>query len=226
VERYSQGAEHASVSRAARRSRAFRARLERRRRRWVLLATGAAIVLALGFEFAVASFGGISVAEAAVSQAKSLVDLLDQRSPGARTAGELTKTKGKRIALGDREWAPTAAVPKNLAAVLAPPTPEVASVDVGVPIAALGPIVPPPPGEILLPPPGGGVIVTPPGGGAVVPPGGGDTPPGGGDNPPPGPPNSPPPPAVPEPGTWMTMILGFGLVGWMLRRNRPALARV
>jgi hypothetical protein len=25
---------------------------------------------------------------------------------------------------------------------------------------------------------------------------------------------------VPEPGTWMTMILGFGLTGWALRRRR------
>jgi hypothetical protein len=30
-------------------------------------------------------------------------------------------------------------------------------------------------------------------------------------------------PAVPEPGTWMMMISGFYLVGWQLRRRRPAL---
>lgn len=28
-------------------------------------------------------------------------------------------------------------------------------------------------------------------------------------------------PPVPEPGTWLTMLLGFGLVGGMMRRRRP-----
>ena len=47
---------------------------------------------------------------------------------------------------------------------------------------------------------------------------------GGGPNPPPPPPEveppPPPPPAVPEPGTWATMLLGFGLTGWAMRRRR------
>jgi hypothetical protein len=25
---------------------------------------------------------------------------------------------------------------------------------------------------------------------------------------------------VPEPGTWATMLLGFGLTGWLMRRRR------
>jgi hypothetical protein len=25
---------------------------------------------------------------------------------------------------------------------------------------------------------------------------------------------------VPEPGTWMTMLLGFAAIGWTLRRNK------
>jgi hypothetical protein len=29
-------------------------------------------------------------------------------------------------------------------------------------------------------------------------------------------------PAVPEPGTWVMMILGFGFVGWRLRRAKAA----
>jgi hypothetical protein len=29
-------------------------------------------------------------------------------------------------------------------------------------------------------------------------------------------------PAVPEPGTWAMMILGFGFVGWRLRRAKAA----
>ena len=39
---------------------------------------------------------------------------------------------------------------------------------------------------------------------------------------------APPPPSVPEPGTWLMMILGFGLVGGVMRREKrngaPALA--
>ena len=162
----------------------------------------------------------MSIAEAATNQATSLMAMLDQRSPGERTAGELTKTKRERV-LADRQ---ARAVPKNLAEVLAPPAPVLAAVDVQAPVAELPQLAPPPPGVFLLPPPGGGVIVPPPGGGVVVPPGGSDTPPGGGgDNPPPPPPDTPPgPPPLPEPGTWMTMILGFGLIGWTLRRNRLA----
>lgn len=30
---------------------------------------------------------------------------------------------------------------------------------------------------------------------------------------------------VPEPGTWMTLILGFGVVGWALRRRRGAFGK-
>ena len=30
-----------------------------------------------------------------------------------------------------------------------------------------------------------------------------------------------PPPAVPEPQTWAMMLLGFGLIGWQIRRGRP-----
>ena len=179
------------------------------------------------FEFSVASFGGMSMAEAASTQAKSLAELLDQRSPGTRTAGVLTKTKLDRSVLADRQTVSKPVVPKNLAEVLAPPVSALAPIDLDVPVAELAPVSPPPLGAILLPPPGGGVFVPPPGGGVVTPPGGGGTPPGGGGTPPggggtpPGPPDTPPgPPPVPEPGTWMTMILGFGMIGWSLRRGR------
>ena len=32
-------------------------------------------------------------------------------------------------------------------------------------------------------------------------------------------------PALPEPATWALMILGFGAVGWQMRRRRPVLAQ-
>src|SRR5438093_13127242 len=90
------------IRRAIHRAREVRARRERKRRRSVLLATGAAAAALIGFEFSVTSFGGMNIAEAATNQAKSLLALLDQRSPGERTAGELTKTNSTR-ALADRE---------------------------------------------------------------------------------------------------------------------------
>jgi hypothetical protein len=164
--------------------------------------------------FSLASFGGADLAEAAVSRAKSLMDLLDQRSPGARTEAELTKTKRVKEALAERE---AAVVPKNLAEVLAAPVPALAPVDVDMAAPVTELASPLPPGIILSPPPS--VIVPPPGGGVIPPPGGGDHPP---PPPPPSPPPPPPPPPLPEPGTWMTMILGFGLIGWVLRRDRGA----
>jgi hypothetical protein len=62
---------------------------------------------------------------------------------------------------------------------------------------------------------GGGIVFGSSGGG-----GGGSF----GNSPPPetSPVNSPPPPAisaVPEPGTWLMMLLGFGLIGYSLRRQ-------
>jgi hypothetical protein len=190
--------------------------MERRRRRSLVAVTALSLTVAVGMVSSLASLGGADLAEAAVNRAKSLVDLLDQRSPGARTEGELTKTKHAKEALADRE---PRIVPKNLAEVLAPPVPALVPVDIdAAPITELASTLPP--GIILVPPTGG--IATPPGGGVIIPPGGaGKTPPPG---PPSGPPNTPPPgpPPLPEPGTWMTMILGFGLVGWLLRRDRAA----
>jgi hypothetical protein len=188
------------------------------------------IAVALGMTFSLASFTGTDLADAAVSRAKSLMGLMDQRSPGARTEGELTKTKHAGEALADRE----PVLPKNLAEVLSPPQSMLVPVDIDAQAPAMeldsaippGLIVPPafPPGGSIVTPPGGG-IVTPPGGGIVTPPG------GGGDTPPPGPPDTPPdtppgPPPLPEPGTWMTMLMGFGLVGWALRRDKAAATRL
>ena len=70
--------------------------------------------------------------------------------------------------------------------------------------------------------PGGGGVVggvpTPPGGGGVV------TPPPATTVPPPvTPPAITPVPAVPEPATWAMMLIGFGLVGGLLRRRSSPL---
>lgn len=167
----------------------------------------------------VASLTGTDLAGAAAVRATNLMDLIDQRSPGVRTEGQLTKMR--RMAPAPlEEFAPPAALPTELAQALSPPSPVELAVDIkATPAPTL--FAPPLPGGIFMAHPGGGG--GPPGGG------GGGGPPGGGGGSPPG---SPPivvpqgPGAVPEPGTWMTMLLGFGLMGWTIRRQRalPATA--
>jgi hypothetical protein len=83
---------------------------------------------------------------------------------------------------------------------------------------------------VFIPFPGGGIFFPGgggPGGGGGGPGGGGGGPGGGGGGPPPPPPPPPPPTptpfsAVPEPGTWAMMLLGFGMIGLTLRRRRAA----
>jgi hypothetical protein len=65
---------------------------------------------------------------------------------------------------------------------------------------------------------GGGLIFAPPGGGG----GGGSI-----GNPPPDAPTGTPPATspvspVPEPGTWLMMLLGFGFIGFSMRRHRES----
>ena len=194
--------------------------LRRRRRRAVqrqrsrrILGGAAALAFALASALGVASFTGTDLAGAAAPRAQSLMELLDKRSPGQRTEGQLTKTKSHQRMLADRLPAPAVHAPVELAQMLAPP-PGLVPVNVGVPPAELEFLAPPqPPGAIFFSPPGGG----PPRGGG---------PPGGccGPGTPPGSPKTPATPALPEPDTWMTMLAGFGLIGWVLRRHKPQLA--
>lgn len=192
-----------------------RSMVERRRRNRRLLAAAAALVFAAGTATTVASFTGTDLAGAAEARARSLVDLIGQRSPGARTEAQLTKTKHRAVA--ERDPAPADAhVPANLAEVIAPPVPDIVPVDLAPPLQL----------TFLEMPPVPGLPMPPPGGGGGVPPGGG----GGGccggppNSPPETPPNTPPPPPLPEPGTWLTMLLGFGFVGWGMRRNHQVTA--
>lgn len=178
----------------------------------LLLATAAAMSLA--------TVGRTALAGAAVERAKDLLELIEQRSPGQRTQGQLVKTK-HRLAPHERAlpkvrqdvpWVPIEQPPLALIDIVsAPPV-----VPVGLDkIATVEEIVPP--GSSSGPP----VVGGPPGGpGLVVPPG------SPGQSPPSSPPivSSPPPvPPVPEPATWMTMLLGFAAIGWRLRgRRAPA----
>lgn len=161
---------------------------------------------------------GSDMLHAAVAQARSLSDLIGQRSPGERTAAELTKTRHAR-ALAKMHARPRGiakTAPTEFATILLPPPSEV-SLDVAPPLPMAALMMPPAVAGLgSLPSGGGGVMVSSPGGGGgIVPPGTDSLP------------SEPREPvslsAVPEPGTWALMLLGFGLIGWRARRTRSAL---
>lgn len=164
---------------------------------------------------------------------EKVMALLDARSPGERTEGKLAQSKvslkklaenvgqPKERALGKiiNPEKPTMA---DLAKVVAPPA---QTVEVAPPVGpvALADVIPAPaqttPGGV------GGVTGTPLllGGGGVG--GGGGSPGGGGGDVP-----TQPPPAVvqspvPEPSTWMLLLLGFGVIGSAARRERRSTAQ-
>ena len=208
-----------NVARAIRRSRAVRAARKSRMRKRIIAAACASLVLGGGLSFSLSGLTAADVAYASVQKAKSLAEMLSQRSPGERTEGQLTKTKRARALSRHRIPMPPLPVPPSaidLAKILLPPAGELP-----VDIAAIPPLQ-------VLPPPSLASIIVPPGGGStpiVTPPGGttpGGTPPGGGNPPLISPPTTPELiPAVPEPGTWAMMLLGFGFIGWRVRRDKP-----
>ena len=221
-----------NIRAAIERSRRARDAFARRRRR-AAIAAGLCIAASVPASLALIGVTGSDVVQAAETGARSLADLMSQRSPGARTAAELTKTKRTRHALAKLRHpaAPPAPATEELAKVLLPPAQQL-PVDLGPPMALLQ--APTPPFEAIAGPPAGGIIGSPggvpsgspggvPGGspGACCgsPGGPGGSPPGGG---PPIVPTPQVPSAVPEPGTWATMLLGFGLLGWRVRRGHKA----
>ena len=211
------------IAGAIRRSRDIRAAMRSRRRHGIAITVGIAAALIGAGVFSVGGLNGSDVVQAAVSQAKSLAELLDQRSPGKRTQGELTKTKHarvlakRRMAAAPKVHQPPAAPQKvnmpDIAQLLASP-PPLAPVSLAQPLPLTEISSPPPLAAIIAPPPGGGGVVSPPGSG------------GGPVTFPTELPREPvtPPSAVPEPATWAMMLLGFGLIGWRVRtvRRRPS----
>lgn len=201
------------IARAIRRSRRTRAALVARRRRSAAIAALLAVSLAGAGTWSIGVLTGADMVEAAVTQAKSLADLLGQRSPGERTEALLTKTRHAKP-LARQHAAP----PLRKQPALAP---KVSMTDIARLLQSPPPPLPVAPSELgtlsppiaMAPPPTLGGIITPPGSGS---------PPGGGS-----PPVSYPTPlpkiivpsAVPEPGTWATMLLGFALIGWRVRRR-------
>jgi len=201
-----------------------------RRRRQMLLSGAIALTAVVGAPLSVASYLGVESQIPGIEAAKSFMAMISERSPGDRTKAELTRTNHraaaapKQRALGKITPPPP---PKEFVEAIAPPPPKITE---GVPLAAapttLGPllIAPSTPGGIVIPPsaptPGGTGGTSPPGVGEPTSPGVEEPtpttqpPPPGGDEPP------PMPPVVPEPGTWATMLLGFGLTGLIIRRRR------
>lgn len=152
--------------------------------------------------------------------------VLDARSPGARRYGWLLDSKANLRDTGPVGRSPTERV---LSSVRHRPVPVVGP---AVPQLATSPVVPlgdPVDGALAegapvagLDNPGGapgpsGFVGTPGGGGGVLPGPGGNSGGGGGDGSTPITPVSP----VPEPHGWALMILGFALLGAVLRRRGP-----
>jgi hypothetical protein len=174
-----------------------------RRTRRIVVASGV-LALLLVAPLSVDRFGAVDLAQAAVQRAKSFLQLIQQRSPGARTRGLLANTKHKKVVLHQRALPKVRmALPKMPPVTNEPPlidivVPPVPVVPAGFELASLPPFsAPSPPANPLIPPRG-----------LIVPPS--ETPPT---------PPIIPPPAVPEPETWATMLLGLGLIGWSLRRR-------
>lgn len=200
-----------------RRSRPRSAARIRRRRLGALVSGMLGFALLVGLPISYASYNGSEMVVPGSEVARSFMALMKDRSPGERTAAELRKTKRayaqapkpRQRALGKVR---NPAVPDEFIAALSPPPPPVlAEVLPKAPIGA--PAIP----GIIGPP---GLSVSPPGGGIFVPPGGGGSSPPGGGTPPGQPPEQPPVPAVPEPSTWAMLLIGFGMTGWAMRRQR------
>ena len=181
-----------------------------RRRRRLALAAGFAAATAVLLSLSLVGVTGNDVVRAAVSGSNSLSELFGKRSPGERTAAELTKTR--------RAMRPTASVAPPDRRSTEPPEIRRPGLDR---IAQV--IVAPPPSLEIAPPPKQASIDAPTIAQLI-----GFTPeiintsPSGGSSSFPA--SEPhhriaPVAPVPEPATWATMLLGFALLGWRIRRR-------
>jgi hypothetical protein len=155
-----------------------------------------------------------------IGNVPDVLSMLHKRSPQERPDGALVATKSPvsaklpvAVTTAAAPKVPDATAPAAKPAVvqyvvpetpLAMPAAVVPAVATALPLAA-APAAAAAGGGLFIPPlviPGGGgggttTLVTPPSGG-----------------------NPTPVPGVPEPGTWAMMIIGFGMLGGLLRRRR------
>jgi hypothetical protein len=203
------GFDKPDIARAIRRATQARLAMRKRRRRALAAVIGLPLSAVIGFGMWTASASGVDVAQVAARHAADLVDLLNQRSPGARTAAQLTKTKRLTEALNTKgPPAPSRSIlakPPSLADLLAAP------VDISLPqiSESFAPLEQSPLPAISIALSGGDAGSSP-----LFPPGTEST-----ASVPPGESKIPivDTPAVPEPQSWALMLLGFALVGWKVR---------
>lgn len=183
-------------------------------RRLGLLAA-AILILGIASGTSFITFGGTDIADAAIARVKSVLELINQRSPGRRLHAHLIKTKHRhKIAFRPHERAlpkirpelpfpPFDNAPALVDLVAVPPQ----SLPVAFNDVPLGPF-----GQRF---PQGSFQPSPPT--LIVPPG---------QSPPSSPRTvTPPVPAVPEPGSWILMMIGFALTAVRVRR-RPGSERL
>jgi len=148
-----------------------------------------------------------AVVASAASEVRDLADMLGQRSPGTRTEAQLNKHARTAAKIRPKPRSTTPDEPSTTALIdlLMPPVEPVTIASNGVP-----PVIAPPTtlNQILDSIPGGGTF-TPPGGGGTT-------------HLPTSEPKELVTSAVPEPQTWALMLLGFGLIGWRIRRRKPS----
>ena len=205
------------------------AALTARRMLTALVLIGIAAAVGVGFYYRTSYPGGNSgspVVDALGEQihrgmngVQSVADMLLGRSPGERADGALANLKHKRRIAPHERALPKIrkSVPLSpLAAIVGPselPLPPVAAAP--VPGTPLFNVVTTPPPAAESPPPTSfpGMPSPPPGGGLIIPPVITQV----------VPPSPPPPPPVPEPASWMMMLVGFAFIGRLCRPvPRPA----
>jgi hypothetical protein len=206
------GVTKSNIRGAIRRSRASRKRMRAQRRRMLALAASALLSVPVAVTLSLVGLPDQDMLQAAVARAADLADMLAQRSPGDRTQGQLTKTKRLHEAQVAPKFHPRVPLPAGrpivpvapaLVDLIAPP-PDLAPAGILPTIAAGAPSL-------------AAILGSSPGTSSVAPPGGEGTQ----SNPSlPREPLVTTPAAVPEPGTWAMMLVGFTMIAWRTRRSR------
>jgi hypothetical protein len=190
------------------------------KKRWFVAAV---ITLVLAAALSIATYSRTDLAakvrdaaDAGLDNIKTVAAMLADRSPGQRPEGALANLKAKKQpALRERALPKLHRSESPLAGIVG--TPPVPPIEMPAATPLYNVVTSPPIAQTLVP--GGSGGSSPPseaptpggGGGVVVPP---ETPIV------PVTPVTPVTPAVPEPNTWAMMLVGFGLLGWAIRREK------